>query len=298
MNTKAFKKILFAVDGSTPSRAATPAVAQLALVSGAEVLVTHVWNTEIPGPGRWHVEKPRDVRALLEDVVGRLTQAGVHAQYEMRSAPQNRIAEEIVKVANESAADLIAVGSRGLSDLRGLFLGSVSHRVIAHTDRPVLVVRDVGHPSGARIKRVLLAVAGGEDVPHALEATSAIALSAKAEVMVLHVRYLLASGMGGSFVEPEEDSAQLVEEIVGRLKDAGVNAEGASLLNRRGVAREIAESAREWNADLVVIGSRRLSDVGSILLSGIGHDVMKLSPSPVLVAERPDHLVEAGQKRS
>ena len=298
MRTRTFRKILFAVDRSEHSRAAAPAVARLALLSGADVLVTHVWNMEDKSiGGKCQIEMPGKARELLHEVTGRLTQAGVHAEYELRSAPEDRIAEEIALAAKEYGADLIAIGSRGLSDLRGLFLGSVSHRVIAHTDRPVLVVRHGGHRAGAPIRHILLAVAGGEEVPHAVEAARAIALRAEAQVLVLHVRYLLPSGMGDAFVESEEESAHLIEEIVGRLKKAGVNAEGASLLNRQGVAREIAESASAWNADLVVIGSRRLSDLASIFLGGIGHEVMQLSDRPVLVAERPEPLIGSKQKQ-
>ena len=37
--------------------------------------------------------------------------------------------------------DLITVGSRGLSGLKGLFLGSVSHKLIEETECPCLVVK-------------------------------------------------------------------------------------------------------------------------------------------------------------
>ncbi|MEM4971782.1 MAG: universal stress protein, partial [Sulfolobales archaeon] len=48
---------------------------------------------------------------------------------------------EIVKVAEENKADLIVVGSRGLSTFRRLILGSVSRRVINKSKIPVLVVK-------------------------------------------------------------------------------------------------------------------------------------------------------------
>nr|WP_273545378.1 universal stress protein [Sinorhizobium medicae] len=50
-------------------------------------------------------------------------------------------AETILGVADEVDADLIVVGSRGLGGLRGLLVGSVSQKVVQHSDCSVLVVR-------------------------------------------------------------------------------------------------------------------------------------------------------------
>lgn len=50
-------------------------------------------------------------------------------------------AEQIIKRAEESRADLIVVGHRGLSKLKQLVLGSVSERVLSYAPCPVLVTR-------------------------------------------------------------------------------------------------------------------------------------------------------------
>ena len=58
-----------------------------------------------------------------------------------RVVVSNRVDEGILQVANETQADIIVVGTRGLSLLRGAIMGSVSHSLIEKASCPVLVVK-------------------------------------------------------------------------------------------------------------------------------------------------------------
>ena len=49
--------------------------------------------------------------------------------------------EEILKTARDSNFDLIVIGARGLSVVKEILLGSVSHGVTRHAVCPVLVVK-------------------------------------------------------------------------------------------------------------------------------------------------------------
>ena len=55
------------------------------------------------------------------------------------------VAETLIDLARERDASAVVVGSHGRSGLRSLMLGSVSHKVIGHCERPVVVIR--GEPS-------------------------------------------------------------------------------------------------------------------------------------------------------
>jgi nucleotide-binding universal stress UspA family protein len=72
--------------------------------------------------------------------VNRARAAGLDARPSVveRSGP---VWETILQQAGNVQADVIVLGSRGLSGLQSVLLGSVSQRVLQQADRPVLVVR-------------------------------------------------------------------------------------------------------------------------------------------------------------
>jgi len=48
---------------------------------------------------------------------------------------------EICREAKEGRFDLVMMGSRGLGEIKGYLMGSVSNRVVRHASCPVLIVR-------------------------------------------------------------------------------------------------------------------------------------------------------------
>ena len=275
-----FQRILFAVDGGHNMRSAAASVASLALATGVEVTVLHVTENPLPGMATLAIER----------IAQRLRATGIATRVEVRFAGADDVAETIVGVSRELDSALIALGSHGLSDLSGLFRGSISHRVIALSDVPVLVVR-YGIRRGGHIRRILLAIAGGEEVPHAIEAAVTIAKATDAEVLVLHAKYLVAGIESLPYIESDDYAEQMVVTVVRQAWKAGIHAVAYRPVASNGVPRGIVHEARTWNADLVVVGSRRLSDLASLLLGGIDHELIRTSDRSVLVAERPDALV-------
>ena len=63
---------------------------------------------------------------------------------------EGRAGDVIPKVSDIDGCDVIVMGSRGQSELKGLVLGSVTHRVLRTASCPVLVVR---YPVGGRTGR-------------------------------------------------------------------------------------------------------------------------------------------------
>jgi nucleotide-binding universal stress UspA family protein len=133
-------RVLFAVDRSTYCLLAADYVAALASQLGAEVILLHV--VEVPiGVDASSFEdqgKGPQLIASMQDCLRRpgLTTTPVG----IRGARVGRVAEEIVDVAAFFDVQLIVMGTKGESDLRGLLVGSTTHRVLQLARCPVVVV--------------------------------------------------------------------------------------------------------------------------------------------------------------
>jgi len=283
---KSFNRILLATDGSAQAQAAVDATIELARFSSAIVRVAHVWNLEVHHRhGAWDVEVRAEAERMVRETVERLAAAGVMADKEIFRADTGHVAGAIALIARHFQADLVIVGSRGLSDWQSIFRHSVSHQVLAAVDCPVLVVRS--RPSGdlASTRRILVAVAGGDDISPAARAAAAVARGRRCAVMVVHVAQAIVSAQGYGYIESEGEIDNALDRSISELKDAGIEAEG--IVARPGpVAATVARIAAEWNADLIVTGSSRMGDVAGLLLGSVSHDLLCSTDIPVLIAER------------
>jgi len=257
--------VLFATDRSAASRAALIALAGLAVGGDTKVVVLHV------------VDDGHTVEGLrlAAEIADGLLALAVDARPEVRRAPRGGVAAEIAAAASQLGADLLVLGSRGRSDLGGLLLGSVGHEVLARVPCPVLLVR-AGRRATGRRRRVLLAVAGDEDLDDLVRTTAAVA-ERDSQVLVLH---LLAPGEGDLQLALSE---LLVERMVAGLRRCGVRARGRVRAALHAPAREIASTAQGYGADLIVMGSRRLPALTALLRGSVSHRVLRASELPVLI---------------
>jgi nucleotide-binding universal stress UspA family protein len=121
-------RVLLAMDGSAMARAAERTVRALPMFRGVEVsVVTVAGEDDVPAGA-----------SVAEAAALRLRQSGLIADARIR---RGEPAAGILEAARDVGADLIIVGSRGLSGLKRLALGSVSRNVLAAAPVSVLVVR-------------------------------------------------------------------------------------------------------------------------------------------------------------
>jgi nucleotide-binding universal stress UspA family protein len=136
-----FKSIVWSTDGSEHAEAAYPYVMDLAK-QGATVTVVHgverVEGGGAVGPPRRADES--EVQARLARYTEELSKEGGHATLEIRGDVGARPAHEVAEIARQKGADLIVAGTRGLSAIAGLLLGSETQRLLHIAPCPVLVV--------------------------------------------------------------------------------------------------------------------------------------------------------------
>ncbi|HSP09052.1 MAG TPA: universal stress protein [Candidatus Dormibacteraeota bacterium] len=136
-----YNHIMVALDGSTYSHRTLPTAIELASKFGADLFVLHVSEHDRGRAAVYSLESPAEATRLVADAVEKARDAGVKASGEIRDAGAQHTARTIVEVATAKGVDLIVMGSRGLSDVQGFFLGSVTHKVIQIAEVPVLIDR-------------------------------------------------------------------------------------------------------------------------------------------------------------
>jgi nucleotide-binding universal stress UspA family protein len=138
-----FKKILVPLDDSEHSKRAFRYGLGLGQTQGAHVALMHCYGhipMLIAGEAKQTVvhEHTRAAEKLLNPYAARLREAGLEpALVIAEGAP----GETIVQEASSGDYDLIVMGSRGLSDLEGVILGSTAHAVLTEASCPVLIIR-------------------------------------------------------------------------------------------------------------------------------------------------------------
>lgn len=144
-----FERILVSVDGSEDSDKAVRATKELARVHGSQVMVVHgrdlaLMSTPAPTapvrPTTLDLETVDEAQALVDTAVDEVKTAGVDVRGEVLPA-QGRIGQQIVDAAKVFGADVIVLGSRGMSRIHAFMIGSVADKVIRLAECPVLLER-------------------------------------------------------------------------------------------------------------------------------------------------------------
>jgi nucleotide-binding universal stress UspA family protein len=145
--TEAAPHLLIAYDGSDPAAEAIAVAARL--FAGARATVLYAWDPMPAYPAVAGAPLPveddhvAETRAVQLAECGARTARSLGLLAEARAETVTQSAwRTVVDAAERDGADLVVMGTRGLSGMRAVLMGSLSHHVAQHALCPVLIVPD------------------------------------------------------------------------------------------------------------------------------------------------------------
>jgi nucleotide-binding universal stress UspA family protein len=144
-----FDRIVVGTDGSDTATEAVRRAIKLAKMSGGRLEIVAAFEpvtrtrvreeqAELPGDVSHAVGPREDVNVILDRAVGEAKQDGVEAEPHPREGDP---ADAILDVAEETNADVIVVGNKGMTGAKRFLLGSVPNKVSHHAPCGVYIVR-------------------------------------------------------------------------------------------------------------------------------------------------------------
>lgn len=297
-------KVLLATDGSEEAGFAARAAVELCKTTGSELHVVHVGpavphvgdmgpvfldpQTEQAAQKSFDEESQKQLDAEVKQV-GELggSVAGAHLKSAVHPADQ------IIRLAEDLGVRTIVIGSRGRGGVRRALMGSVSEDVVRHAHCPVLVVRRDG---GQTLfpARIVVAVDGSRESDAAARMAAELSEPAGSELYVVHAgptahlpyQYpYLAENVESYYEEAKEEARKFLEGQAGKIR-AQTNAPVHTSLRIGSPEKEIVELADEFDAGLVILGSRGLGSIRRAMMGGVSDSVVRHSHCPVLVVRQ------------
>ena len=292
--------VLVATDFSETAAAALDWAVELARQQGARVEPVHAVTVPPSMPGYiptagidFQADVQRAAEARLTETAAALGEKGTEVSTFLALGMPSQV---IVDRAAAVAATAVVIGTRGLTGLRHLLLGSTAQRVVHGARCPVLTVHPGDLGRHRAIRTILVPTDFSRDADLAIHTAHKLLapLERDARLILLH-----------AFNLPIEYTAYgPIPTSVSYLQDTGLEAERrlyetAEPLQREGlaidtVAREgdpahvIAEEAEKRGADLIAMGTRGLSGLRHLVLGSTAERVVEYAPCPVMTIRRPD----------
>jgi nucleotide-binding universal stress UspA family protein len=144
-----FKRIVVGTDGSETAASAVRQAADLAKLSGAQLSIVSAYapvsgrrvqgeKLDAPADVQYEIGPREDVNLVLDAAAADARKEGVEVQTHPVEADPT---DAILNVAEQTGADLIVVGNKGMTGARRYLLGSVPNNVSHHAPCSVMIVR-------------------------------------------------------------------------------------------------------------------------------------------------------------
>lgn len=295
--------LLVATDFSTPSKRAARATARLVEAMVPKPTVT-LFNAVAPLPlgrmspfvpfGTTEEEIEADLRRRARDEL-RATREACFGELPVRilEGKHAHPAVAVCDTAENVEADLVVIGTHGLTGVKRVVFGSVAARVLRHATTDVLTIPEDFDPDRFPPRRVTVATDFSRPAQRAVMAGARWAKAFQAPLELLHVVALAPvhqAGFGWAFpgelakhaeimTEQAKDHMQtIVEQRLADVSDVTTEA----IMGSTAVERTIVRHAQEAGSSLLVTGSVGRTGVQRLLLGSVAEGTTRHSEIPVL----------------
>ena len=280
-----YKKLLVAFDGSPSSENALRQAFRLAEAERSWIKVLAV----VPSyEGDIDMTGVKDIEAVLrgpaEKLIAKAKEIAAQEKVNiLTNIEQGEAYETIIEVAEEENCDLIVMGRRGIRHVERMLMGSVTARVVGHSNKDVLIIpRD----SALGWKTVLLATDGSTFSESAAKKAIDFAL--------LYGSKLTAVSVLDITDEFHAEAPAVVDKLIDNAKATLGNvrtmAESSGLTIETFIKEgepyeKITQLAKEKNADVIFLGSHGRTGLARLLMGSVAEKVIGYAPCPVLISK-------------
>lgn len=293
------KTVLVVTDFSDCSDDAIAWARHLAGQHGARLVVHHAlappqgapaFPELVPYPPELHEQYRKAAEERLDQAAEAARRDGLDATVDLQVGPA---VSTIMMAAKKHEADVIVTGTRGLSGLRHVLLGSTAERLVQHSKVPVLAVHPDMRPP-ERIARILVPTDFSDDDQEPLEAATRLLGDEDSEIVLFHAFHVPVeyTHLAGGFVMPDlarsalGEARDALERIAEPLRSTGRR---VSVATQEGYAAQAIEiEAREREVDLIAMGTHGRSFLPHVVLGSTAERVVQHAPCPVLTVRRSD----------
>jgi nucleotide-binding universal stress UspA family protein len=289
-----FQTLLVPLDFSSHSEKALEYAIAIARRFECQAHLVHARHFPIEVVAPDQVVIPREFRTAareavarkLEEALQKVTAAGIKGEVH----PSELLpASAITQTAKKIGADLIVMGTRGLTGLKQVLLGSVAERTIRTAPCPVMTVKDTFNVAElARLRTILVPTDFSECSGTALEVARSVAKEVgSARLILIHAYFvpveveILAEETQEPLLERiSQRAAEELERMRVHLQDDGIQAEFVGDPRRPDIA--IVDLADQKGVDLIVMGTHGRTGLAHVLIGSVAARVLRTAPCPVV----------------
>jgi len=294
--------VVAAVDFSENSVAALDWAQTIAQSHDARLVLCHAVAPPTPPaaaapefvalPPSVYAAQENNAREKLEELAGQRRTGEQQVDTRLQVGPAS---DTVIAIADGEKADLVVVGTRGLTGLKRTFLGSVAARIIREAPCPVLAVP--AHENGKHrpIHRLLVPTDFSTDARLAVDAALRLLgpVSAEMKLTLLHVWRVPVIFSPWSTFPMEDlrrsaanDAQRRLEEVAAPLRAEGYEVETTECDGEP--ADEIDRVAAAVDADVIAMGTHGRSGLSRVFLGSVAERTLPAAPCPVLTVHSED----------